>query len=321
LLRWSLTIPVMEPFHHLLLTKLARELDEEYERITGELQGKPENTQFSGHQTEKVWGRLLEEWLPPQYRFAFRRHIVLEREVNGDSRTGEVDLVLFHPAYPERLRQEQEVLVSGVVAAFSVKRTLDAAGFREATDLAMLLRRGMVPRTGEPIGELISPLIVGALANSLRRVASPRNWVEDKLMAAAEASEHPREELDLVCIGDLECWTRNSFVFCAGTPEHSAASQADPAIAPPNEDVYLESWTAQHPGAEGRLGEPLAVLVSHLWQKLAHRDASLLPIADGFRLTNIVGIGSGKVVSRPLMPLVAEPTYAALRSARSRIVD
>jgi hypothetical protein len=319
-----LTIPIMEPEprHHWLLATLARELDEEYQRIQTELQAGRENIQLSGHLAEKVWGKLLAEWLPPQYEFGFRRHLILEREVDGKSRTGEVDLVLFHPAYPKRLRAEQEVLVSGVVAAFSVKATLDKPGLREAMDFAKLVRRGMQLRAGA-IGGLISPLIVGVLAQSHRRLGvDPRKSVGELLMTAASDSEHPREELDLVCIADLECWTRHALVLWAGTPGHS---EAMPVAAAPGsaleKDSYHEAWTSQHPGAEGRAGEPVATLISSLWAKLANRDASLRPIAVGFRLAKFTGIGAGKVLHRLLDPLVDAETYAALRSLPSSIVD
>jgi hypothetical protein len=319
-----LTIPIMEPEprHHWLLSTLARELDEEYRRIQAELQLGPENIQLSGHLAEKVWGRLLAEWLPPQYEFGFRRHLILEREADGKSRTGEVDLVLFHPAYPQRLRAEQEVLVSGVVAAFSVKATLDKSGLREAMDFAKLVRRGMEPRAGA-IGGLISPLIVGVLAQSHRQLGvDPRKSVGELLMTAASDSEHPREELDLVCIADLECWTRNALVLWAGTQGHSVAvSTAAASGLALDKDSYIEAWTSRHPGAEGRIGEPVAALVSSLWAKLASRDASLRPIAEGFRLAKFTGVGGGKAQYRFLDPLVDAQTYAALRSLPSTIVD
>lgn len=87
--------------HHWLLDKLSRVLAEEYERIQAELKGQPENIQLSGHLAEKVWGRLLREWLPPQYEFGFRRHLLFEVPVDGASRSGEIDLVFFHPSYPK----------------------------------------------------------------------------------------------------------------------------------------------------------------------------------------------------------------------------
>lgn len=244
------------------------------------------------------------------------------QEVDGKSRTGEVDLVLFHPAYPQRLREEQEVLVSGVVAAFSVKTTLDKPGLREAMDFAKFVRCGMQPRAGS-IGGLMSPLIVGVLAQSHRQLGvDPHKSVDELLMRAANDSEHPREELDLVCIADLACWTRHALVSWAGTPGHSAvaSSAAEPGLAL-DKDSHYEAWTSQHPGAEGRVGEPVATLISSLWAKLASRDASLRPIAEGFRLAKFTGIGGGKALYRFLDPLVDVETYAALRSLPSTIVD
>jgi len=89
--------------------------------------------------------RLLTDWLAPQYEFGFRRYLLFEQEVHGKSRSGEIDLVLFHPSYPKRLRDQTEVMISGVVAAFNVKLTLTPDGLSEAAEMAALLRRGMKP--------------------------------------------------------------------------------------------------------------------------------------------------------------------------------
>jgi hypothetical protein len=99
------------PLHHWLLEKLSRELAEEYERIQGELQGQPQYIQLSGYLAEAVWARLLQDWLPPQYEFGFRRHLLFEQPVDGKSRSPEIDLVLFHPSYPKRLRDGHQGFV------------------------------------------------------------------------------------------------------------------------------------------------------------------------------------------------------------------
>jgi hypothetical protein len=298
----------LPPRHRWLFTRVANELNEEYARIQEELElGRrnlrrgSRNTQLSGYLAEDVWARLLADWLPPQYEFGYRKYINLENNVSGKSRTGEVDLVLFHPAYPHHLRKYREILISGIVAAFSVKTTFEKRDLVEATKLAILLRRGMVIRKGEPIGDLVSPLIVGLLAQSHGLRSDPRNRIDDLLEASARESPHPREELDFVCIADLNCWTRWSMV---------------------DKDKYKPSWMSPDLVANVDVGQPVATLVINLWEKLFHRDASLGQIASGFRRAGLAAIAYGQPIDRSLKPLVDGTTYKVLYDWPSnKIVD
>jgi hypothetical protein len=121
------------------------------------------------------------------------------------------------------------VLVSGVSAAFSIKLTLTPARLQEAIKSASLLRRGMIHPRNEPIGDLVSPLIVGVLALSHSGFGrNPAEKIEKILLDAAAdlrppdmvpgastsgLASHPRNELDFVCVADLDCWHRHPRVF------------------------------------------------------------------------------------------------------------
>lgn len=117
--------------------------------------------------------------------------------------------------------------------------------------------------------------------------------------------------------------TRSSIVALPGTPVHAAAvlsAVASHLVA--DQGFYMEAWVARAPGAEGRVGEPVAALVSNLWDKLSHRDSSLKPIADGFRFARFSGIAGGAGSYRQLDPLVQDATtYDALRALSSPVVD
>ncbi len=91
---------------------------------------------------------------PRNHGIATRRYLLFEQEVDGHDRSGEIDLVIFHPAYPTELRKRAEVMVSGVIAAFNVKLTLRDDGLPEAIEEARLLRRGMQRRSNRVIGDL-----------------------------------------------------------------------------------------------------------------------------------------------------------------------
>jgi hypothetical protein len=321
------------PLHHALLDKISRDLAEEYERIQAELAGKPENIQLSGFLAEAVWKRLLNPWIPPLYDFEPRRHLLYELPVDGKSRSPEIDLILFHPSYPERLRLEHEVLISGVVGAFSVKLTLTPDGLWEAIETAAQLRRGLKARVPEPIGDLVSPLITGVLAQSHRGFGkAPEEKVREILHEAAhkldgsgapddigeyisaQLTNHPRNELDFVCIADLNCWRRHPMVMWR-----------NPLLGwAKDDDMFFASWTARMPLEDGearRLAEPITILISELWQKLARRDPMLKATADGFRMTDTPGSGAGQINPKSLRPLVHTDTYAGMRANPSHSVD
>jgi hypothetical protein len=241
--------------------------------------------------------------------------------VDGKTRSPEVDLVLFHPAYPRHLRRrsKKEVLVSGVSAAFSVKLTLTPTRLREAIESASLLRRGMIHPRHEPIGDLVSPLVVGVLALSHRGFGrDPQSKIEEILLDAARElrppdmvpgastsglASHPRNELDFVCVADLDCWHRHPRVF------------RQPATDGTTQGVqYAATWSSKKKKPQGadRVAVPMAILVNELWQKLAHRDPSLRQIADGFQWTGTPGVGQGRGVPQPLGQWVKPETRAKL---------
>jgi hypothetical protein len=294
----------MDHLHYQWLEDVSADLQREYDRIQEGLKEGPENIQLSGHQAEATWCELLTDWLPPGYSFGVRKYLLFEHEVDGQYRSGETDLVLFHPAYPERLRQRKEVMIGGVIAAFSVKLKLNRAGLREAMDEAAVLRRGLGIRPGALIGELVSPLITGVLAQSHALGANPQDTVgkilrEDK----STRMSHPRDELDLVCVADLNYWVRDSTILRAGVP-HSFAKDGD---------EYLPTWQSGRLAGATTEVRPIAGLVTHLWQKLARRDVSLTPIADSFRHTGTSGSYEGRGESQPLATLISPGAYASIQ--------
>ncbi|GAA2567340.1 hypothetical protein GCM10010409_50610 [Mycolicibacterium diernhoferi] len=236
-----------------------------------------------------MWRRFLQGWLPPHYEIGTRKYLVLEEPVDGSIYSSEVDLVVFHPAYPKQLRERSEVLVSGVVAAFSVKGQLKVSDLRAAIEEARRVRRGIGIRHGKVIGELRSPLVYGVLANThqLRRSAGEKTL--DLLQTSAEDSGvHPREMLDIVCIADVDCWTRE------GTASRTASAES-----------YVDLWMGTSGSPEATHAVPVASLVTALWAKLAARDPELDPIAHGLHRTRTAGTTSGAGLGRPMDGLIS----------------
>lgn len=286
------TDPVTPQAHHLWLASWQREVEEDYERLHATALVDP---QQSGHGGESTWQRLLEAWLPPAYEVGTRKYIVPEEGADSF----ETDLVVFNPGYPERLRGREHVLAGGVAAAFSVKLTLDSAGIRDGVDRAVRLNRSMKPRTGSPRSEINNPVTVGLLAHShawKQPESTPRENLASNLWANdLEMARHPRESLDLVCVADLAsvATMRMTYMpphyFGLLPPETLEFTRStfgvDPAVGAASTAMTMSDLENEP--------APVAIFVASLVVRLAATDPTLRPFADGLRMTNTLGSGSG----------------------------
>jgi hypothetical protein len=268
----------MPQVHHEWLAKWSRELAEEYERLHDVA---AEDPQRSGHGGEASWLRFLQEWLPPAYDVGTRKYIVPEE---GDD-TFETDLVIFNPAYPQRLREREEVFSGGVAAAFSVKLTLDARGLRDAVDRGARLKRSMKPRIGTPRDELLGPFAFGLLAHAHgwnQPSSTPRENLEQNLVElSADLVNHPREELDFVCVANLTTVRATRMVWL---PSDLTGRRAG-SVSGETGDVLTGMAVADEADMPG----PLAVFISALIMRLAYLDPTIRPFADALRLTGTSG--------------------------------
>jgi hypothetical protein len=270
--------------HHRWLDEFTRSIAEDYERLHAEARRDP---QRSGHGGEETWARLIREWLPPTYEVATRRYIVPEE---GDE-TFETDIVVFNPAYPQRLRDRRDVLAGGVAAAFSVKLTLNAAGIQDGARRAALLRRSTKKRYGTARAELLGPFAVGLLAHSHSWNRPGSRPLENISQAAWDLDHgevtHPRESLDMLCVADLNTWTRTRMPYMPS----SAAGLHPNATANQNANGYCV--TAFLMSDRDKSPAPVAVFKAYLIERLAYADPSVAAFADGLRLTDTWGAGSG----------------------------
>ncbi|MEV0297000.1 DUF6602 domain-containing protein [Nocardia sp. NPDC050710] len=246
--------------------------------------------QRSGHHGEEIWGRFLRAWLPPQYEIGYRKYILLEHEAeDGSDISGETDIVIFHPAYPAALRDRHEVLLSGVVAAFSSKLTLDRSGLAEAVREAAKVRRAATLRARNLHSRLLTPFLYGVLAHthSWKSAASKPIATTTSALAEldAEHSMEPREALDLLCVADLNCWSKMVQIV---SPQ--VAAILPPSVSPPGGHIQYSFLNVGHDesikDASGLALPPVAVLIGLLYQKLSYYDDSLSALADGFRVTD-----------------------------------
>lgn len=164
--------------------------------------------QQAGHVAEAAWKRVLEEWLPPGYGVGVRKYIT--PETNEDE--FETDLVVFRPVVPEVVRAQTRIPHGAVAAAFSVRRSADRDGVKDATSRAARLRRSMDRSNLHSDQERIHPAYpVGFLAMGHRwsgSKAAVSERVLDTILDIDHAlAEQPSESLDLVCVANVGTWS------------------------------------------------------------------------------------------------------------------
>lgn len=278
----------MEHLHNQWLEDRGRDVQREYARIQAELAGQAKEIQHSGHRGEAVWVDVLKNWLPDHYHIGTRKYLLLEREVNGLSRSGEIDIVIFHPSYPRALRDKPDVMISGVLAAFSVKLTLKRTDLEDALTQATLLHRGIIPRRDLLIGDVVSPLIFGVLTQSHNLGSRPEEMIDNVLKDGRRRVDHPRDDLDIVCIADLNCWARSIAAVTETTIDE------------------IRDWWFKGDGRSAQQAPPLAMLMEALWRKLGNRDSTLKAIADGFLHTGTPGMTVGVTGNKwPISTLIS----------------
>jgi len=258
-----------------MLAELDARVQAEYEQSRSAAASDP---QQAGHLAEATWARVLDDWLPHGYSVATRRYIT--PETNDDE--FEIDLVVFRPSVPPALRKQTRVPHGAVAAAFSVRRTADRAGLRDAVERATRLRRG-VDRSPDSALDPIKPEYpVGFLALS-HGWSGPREDVVGRVTALLleldeELAEHPAESLDLCCIGDLGAWSRTRFVLPAAALRLSLHD--DTVTEPAPMTILLD------PTAGGRAdppANPVGLFIRELYSALEQADPGLRELAYSLR--------------------------------------
>ena len=229
----------------------------------------------------------------------------------------ETDLVIYHPSYPRELRERSEVLLSGVVAAFSVKSGRTTTHLRKAIAEARLVRQGFEERRGVEIGELISALIYGVLTHTHKLPGKePREVVTNTLFAEARKNLPPRRQLDIVCVADLDCWYRTTNISQDPVP------LAGP-LPPSENDNYFDFWHSAYapPEITGVPAlpnpNPIATLVTQLWAKLATRDPQLKQIADSLGVMRTGSHGGSGTSPRRLDGVISQSLHQRIFSTGS----
>jgi hypothetical protein len=291
--------------HAKWLDHIADQMNQDYADIRREVEQRgPASVQEAGHRAEATWKTFLQNWLPPHYEVGTRKYIVADAATGG-AKSSETDLVVFHPSYPRQLRERSTVLASGVVAAFSVKLTLDGKGLTEAINAAQQLRRLLPSRPAHTVrDQLFSPIMCGILTHSHAWKAEnskPTESIEMRL--STQAASNPRNQLDVVCVADLAGWFRA--VFVVTEQMITDLKQAGISDRPHVQDVMFREHS---PDAQA-----LGGLIYALLRRLSLFDPTIRPIADGIQRV-ATGSRRGDVRTRwPLDEALSPETLAGIR--------
>ncbi|MFC9677431.1 DUF6602 domain-containing protein [Streptomyces sp. NPDC056949] len=302
--------PEANAVHHRWLRAVEQDIQQEYTRLHAEARSDP---QRAGHGGEGTWARILSDWLPPSYEVATRKYIIPEE---GND-TFETDLVVFRPSYPRALRAREEVLASGVAAAFSVKLTLNRDGIRDAIERAARTQRGVKVRLGSPREEISPPFPVGLLAHSHTWKSAdpgPKLGVQaicvelDKIYA-----KHPRETLDLLCVANLGVWCASRMPFLPQDTVRHLDPDAASMHSPGSVLTSIIELNSESP--------TIAVFIAALYERLSLTDPTLRPLADGFKALGDSGGGGGTPRFWGLADVFSENVRIALSQGVTQVTD
>jgi len=272
---------------HDFIAQTTDEMASEYLRIRRRSRDDPGT---AGDDGEENWAELLRGWVPHTY------HVVTKGQILSHSgeTSPQIDVLVLKPSYPIRLVNKKKYLAAGVAAAFECKNTLTTKHIKEATIASAKISKFFESREGTPYRELCSPMIYGLLAHSHSWKAAksnPAGNIETALRNHDETViEHPREQLDLLCVADLACWHSWKVVHVPANPEKfdGKLSIFDYAASAHVGHLLSDPQQAQE-------FKPVGALISLLLQRLAMQDPSIRDIAEYFQDTSVQGIGSGVV--------------------------
>jgi hypothetical protein len=177
-------------------------ISNQYQKI---LRHASEHPNTAGEQSERDWQALLRDWIPASYEIVTRGRLVYE----DGATSPELDLIVLKPGYPRAMLDYKYYLADGVAGVFECKRTLHASHIREAVEVARGIQGKLPVRTGNPRREMYGPAFFGLLAHghSWKGLQStPIQNIEREIEEASRQVTHPRELIDIICVGDLAGW-------------------------------------------------------------------------------------------------------------------
>ncbi|MBI2313995.1 MAG: hypothetical protein HYU77_15970 [Betaproteobacteria bacterium] len=286
------------------MQQITEQMAAEYARIQKRA---VEDPGTAGDQGEENWAQLLREWLPSHYHVVTKGRLINER---GET-SPQVDVLVLKSSYPPKLHNNKHYLAAGVAAAFECKTTLKAQHVREAIETCAKVKSLFQPRVGSPFKELHAPIIYGLLAHSHSwkgPQSTPLDNIEGTLFDTNERCvDHPRLELDLLCVADFQSWSRICTTYFG--PHYRPWDEALPIakklgpngaassgyIARARSQVILDNQEIQEylQERQGRAYSAVGEFIKDLCYKIAWEDPTLRELAIYFaNVLGHTGVGS-----------------------------
>lgn len=286
---------------HDFMVSATHEMQSEYERIQ---KSSKEDPGTAGDQGEENWANLFRDWLPSNYHIVTKGRILNYKGFTSP----QVDVLVLHPTYPQKLLDKKRYLAAGVLAAFECKLTLKVADIDAALKTSAKIRNLLRKRSGTPYKELNSSIIYGLLAHShcwKDENSTPVDNISKRLFEKDhEIIQHPNEMLDVLCVADLGTWTAVKIPYLGpikfpkgrvkeihktynlqesklfGKQGAIQTSYMSHIMKDPNKDIEYT---------------PIGTMITYLLYKLAWEDVSLRSLANYFRLSDMSGQSTGTI--------------------------
>lgn len=308
---------------HDFMQQITDEMAAEYDRIQKRA---TEDPGTAGDQGEENWAELLRLWLPSHYHVVTKGRLINE---HGET-SPQVDVLVLRPSYPPKLRDKKLYLAAGVAAAFECKTTLKTAHIKEAVETCAKIKRLFTPWDGSAYEELHAPIVYGLLAHSHSwqgENSTPLGNIVDALFEADEQhADHPRLELDTLCVADLGTWSRYirsqvrtySLIDSSGKTEIRSYGLRDDDL---KEAVFTGYYgPALMGGPDGHWLDPRSPIGSFLtvlYRKLSWKDPTVRDFVSYFAIALWITGHSDREREWPLS-VYSEHTRKKLRSVEGR---
>jgi hypothetical protein len=209
----------------------------------------------------------------------------------------QIDVVVLKPSYPSKLLEKKVWLTNGVAAAFECKTTLTADHVAASRNRCATFKRLYTPRTGSPQRELRSPLVYGVLAHShsWKNINSkPLKNINNALRRALTQIDHPRLELDMICVADLATWTSIYISrYMASLAPQSGVELRNTIAGNWGPTTSMCCASLEEITQESTF-RPIAAMLGYLINRPAFADHSVRDIADYYRAAKMWGSGVGE---------------------------
>lgn len=273
---------------HDFLLSTQRLISEEYNRIQKRA---PEDPGTAGDQGEENWATVLKNWLPSYFHIVTKGRILCD---NGYT-SPQIDILVLHPSYPRFLLDKKLYLAGGVAAAFECKITLKATHVKKAVLTASNIKKNLPQRIGTPYRELNSSIIYGLLAHSHSWKGERSKPVDNINNVLVEADKnhvnHPKEQIDYICIADLGTWQSSKITF-KGSKNTSYDNEMKRKYGVNGSAVTTYCAYLSNSSNQQEYFTPLGNLLAGLYSKLSWQFTDMRELNTYFSKVDMIGSGN-----------------------------